>query len=536
MKFIFYILSLLYLFISCNSIEYQKQMLFLDKFTTYDSLIFPIPETVHTNLNTHVVGFKTNDTLCVVNFSSGKHDPHLYIYHIKQKKLIKSIEFPFNENIKDFILQDRYLYILVNNYIENRSFLYLYDLKSFSVIDSCLLFENKYKGYIYVNSLFIDKNVKNRIYFSLRAFKNPEVKFPLIGYYNLEKKEIRYLDLWYPFVKDPNNDLYFNNTPFVVNSKIFIAYTSTPYLSQFENDQLNTVKTTSKILDLHMNDKQDDIVIHNFEYIPDVNVITINRKEYFLRELIPDENLYGTNVSILSIFDKNLNCNGEQVLEFFRDRESFLQKVFTKKYNDTSNISCYVYNNVFKIKIGIFSVINKPTTHYFKSLDSLKQSLQLKNNETCNYTSTAADTLNISDRFCSLVKYLQQKDSALIKENLIVVSLNACPTCVKDFLDWYCNKFNLFSSQNCLLITYNSEVDLEKIKDISLKYNEFYKKMYKIERKNLLPYIKMNEPFIYLKQIHNCNAVKKRSYKTDEIETFKDEIKNSLKKQIIFIE
>lgn len=512
------------LFISCTSTEHNKQMLFLDKFITYDSLIFPVPETVHNNANTHISKFKTNDSLCIINLSSGKSDPHLYIYHLKQRKLINVVKFSYKEHIKDFIISDKHMFMLVNNYYDNRSVLYQYDLSKFSIIDSCILFENKHN--VYANSLFTNKKEKNRVYFSLQTFKNPQVKFPLVGYYDIEKKETQYFNLWYPFVKDPNNKLYFYNMPFVINDKMILAYASTPYLSQLENNQLKTIKVTSRILDLHFKNNLDNIVDKNFVYDPYIKVITINRKDYFLRGLVPDENIYGTNISILSIYDENFKCVGEQVLEYFRNRESYLQKVFTQKYNDTSNISCYVYNNVLQIRIGTFSVKYKPDTYYYKTLDSLKQRLQLKFNESCNNT-MIIDSTSHTNRFCEFVKFLKQKDSTLIKENLIIVSLNVCPPCAIDFLDWFYAKYTLLSQHNSLLITYNSEIDIEKIKDITYKYQDLYKNTFKIERNNLIPYIEMKEPFVYLKEIRNCSATEILYFKVNEIELCKENIKSS---------
>ncbi|MCX7861466.1 MAG: hypothetical protein N2449_00525 [Bacteroidales bacterium] len=519
------------LLLSCNYYDSEKKIIHLNQFITYDSLIFTVPETVQLNSNTHVAHFDANDSLCVINFSSGKNDPHLYIYHLKQRKLLNKIDFSKKLSIKDLIIRGNYLYVLVNNYYINRSYLYTYDLSKFSIIDSCILFEDIYNGYTSVNSLEFDNLNQNFLFFSLKTYKNPSKPFPLVGYYDLVNKKIQYLPVWYPFIKDNNNELYFYNSLFSFKNKLFIAYSSTPYLSQIDNHHLKTIKTTSIITDLHFKDNQEDVAKHNFYFDSDffdINVITLNRKDYVIRNLTPDEKIYGSSISLISLFDENFNCVGEQIAEYFKNRESFLQKIFTKKLNDTSNISCYVFNNLLNIKIGNFSVLNMSATDYYYSLDSVRKSLEIKVNEVCGISKKELRT-NDTLLICPLKKYLQQKNNSSIKENLIIVSINECPTCIKDFFTWYYSKYNLLSNSHSILILYKYSTDFEKIKDIADKYKEIYKLNYQLEKSIYLQFINHQKPFVYIKQITNCKNAKAIFFEISEMDAFKDTISNSIK-------
>lgn len=533
MRKIFYFIIIIYLLFSCNSQKTKEDnvaLMMIESFKTIDSAYYAVPSTVLKNSNTFVNKFVTNDSLCVVNVSSGCIDNHLYIYNLNTKVLLDSVGFFNEEELRDFVIIKNNLYVLLNDYKRKTGKIIKYNFQLRQKTDSNYVFVGKKGEHIYVNKFFKMNDMNSSIiYFLLTTGLKPNSVFPLVGSFNTETKKVNYKKYWYPYIKDIGNKEYYVNDNFTVNQKLYIAYETTPYCSEMDllTNKMNLVRNKSFLLDSifkNNNDSLEDIYKKNYSYFDNNQCVVIDNKDYIFRHLSLDENKYGSDVELLSIVDTNLNCVGEQLLYYFRKRENYLSISFTQKLNDSLNISCYVYNNKLVIKKGTFKIKFIKLCDYFNQLDSVKKDIENQIKEACPSIIQEVEVKHVSNNVCDFNDFLKKKNIYQNKKNLLLVSLNTCPTCVKSIISWYYENKNLFLDDIYLLVVYKNDNDLERINDLSKKYDDFDKIVKKEKALYINKFFSFDKPFILINNINNCSKSEVNKFETSEMDSLQNQI------------
>lgn len=535
MRKIFYFIIIIYFLFSCNSKKdkvHNVAFMKIESFKADDSSYFAVPSTVLLNSNTFVNKFITNDSLCVVNVSSGCIDNHLYIYDLNTKVLSDSVGFSNEEELRDFIIIKNNLYVLLNDYKRHIGKIIKYNLQLRQKTDSNYVFSGTKGEYIYVNNFFrLYKNNSPIVYFLLTTGLKPNSSFPLIGSFNTETKKVNYTKCWYPYIKDINNKEYYVNDNFTVNQKLYITYETTPYCTEIDllTNKMNLVRNKSFLLDSmfkNNNDSLEDIYKKNYLYLNFNNnqCVVIENKNYIFRHLSLDEKKFGSGVELLSIVDTNLNCAGEQLLYYFRNRENYLNICSSQKFNDSLNLSCYVYNNKLVIRKGVFKINFVKQSEYFNQLDSARNDIDKKIKEVCPSDIQEVEFKNASGKICDFNDFLKKRNLFQNKKNLLLISLNTCPTCVNSMISWYFENKNLFSDDIYMLVVYKNDVDIDRINDLSKKYDHFNKVINKEKSIYVSQFFNFDKPFILIKNINDCKKSEVCKFETSEIDSLQNQI------------
>ncbi len=512
-----------------KDIEEQK-LIELDDYIIVDSLIFDVPTSVPLNFNTHVRKFVSNDSLCVVQVSSGKNDPNLYIYHLNEKKMVAQFNYN-NLSLTDFLIKGENLYVLLNDYHEGTAKIMIYSLKTKKNIDSCNIYQSSNR-FTFVNQI-LSSNIQqdDNIYFVLKTNKNTDNKeFPLVGYVKIKNKSIDFLKVWYPYpIKENDNKYYYYNYAFVLNDELFLTYSSSVKYTKINlvNNQVQTNVSYSFFTKQLLSDTSINLIQNNYSFTDDVHLIKISGNDYILKTLNVDENKYGSGFSILSLYNRDFQCVGEQILEWIKNREKYLKIMFTQKWNDSLNISCYVYNGKLHIKKGIFRIKYTSIKDFFASLDSIKISLEKKISTTCNIEEIQIQHSNSENSICKLNSYLKKNTLFQNKKHLLIISLDACPTCVSELVEWYFKNYNLISEKLELLILYKNEYDINRLQDVFTKYKEHSVKIMKENKIFISKFLSIEKPFIFLLNFDQCTNTTLQNYGISEIEKLKKDIISS---------
>ena len=513
----------------------------IEDFITLDSAFFEVPKSVLLNYNTHIHKFVTNDSLLVLNLVSGNGhiDNYLYIYNLKTKTLTDSICFLPSDEIKDFLIIKTNLYVLVNEYNPNKSKIINYNLLKKEKIDSNYVFVEQKDKYVYVNKLFQFYNKENQtLYFLLTSGKQCQNVFPLVGSFNTTTKKINYIKCWYPLISDKSNDEYYENDNFTWNNYLYVAYKSTPYCSKINlrTNEIHLTKMNSFLLDSLFGSNENDlkdILKKNYSYYTDNQKVIIDKKEFLFRYISLDDNLYGTDLELLSITDSQLNCIGEQLLYYFKDREKYLKIAFAKKFNDSLNITTYIYNNKLVIRKGIFKTRIIKKTEYFNQLDMAKKEIEKDKNAICPNNVKTVEIDAPSDNICGLSNYIRNNDYFRNSKNLLILSANTCPSCVKNMINWYFQHKNRFLKDLPVLVVYKNENNLNFINEIAKQYSEF-SKFIKIDKYlHINSFLNFDKPFILLENINDCKNSKVYRFDTAETDSLQNLIMRVSGKVII---
>lgn len=531
-KIIYSLLIALFLY-SCEIKEVNKiknDIINIEAFKAIDSAYFDVPKTVKINFNTHVSNYISNDSLCVVNVSAGCVDNHLYVYNMNKKSLSDSIGFPAKEELRDFIFFKGELLVLLNDYSRNISKIIKYNLQLKQKTDSIFVFKGKNGEYIFVNKFFKPENYDNqKVYFLMTTGVSTRSVFPLVGYVDIEKRHVSYLKCWYPFIKDINSKEYFVNDNFTINHKLFVSYESTPFCSQVDmhTSNVEVTKMNSLLLDSLFKSNEDslkDILKLNYFYYDNNQEVVIENKLYIIRHLSLDEQIYGSDFELISLIDTNLICQGEQLLYYFKNRERFLSIAFAKRYNDSLNLSCYVYNNKLIIKKGAFVTYKINRSVYFNELYNVRMDIEKQLNATCPNIVKENEVKNIKTSICGLNDFLKERKLFQNKKNLLIVSLNTCPTCVNNLISWYYKNKILFSDDFYVLVAYENNNDLQIINDLYKKY-ENLDKLVKMEKTLYFSqYFNFDKPFLLIKNINMCEKSEVLKFENSETDSLQQTI------------
>jgi len=534
-KLLNYLVSII-LFTSCNHELNNKiannTVINIQDFITVDSAFFEVPKSVLLNYNTHINKFITNDSLLILSLVSGNGhiDNFLYIYNLKNKIIIDSIQLHYNNEVQDFVINKNNLYILVNEFNPSKSKIITYNLLKKEKTDSNYIFIEQKDKYIYVDKLFQFYDEENpKLYFLLSSGKKCQNVFPLIGSFNTTTKKINYIKCWYPFITDKNKEEYYENDNFTWNHYLYVAYKSTPYCSKIDlrSNKINVVRMNSILLDSLFQSNEDslkDILKKNYFYYTDNQKVIINKKEYTFRYISLDENLYGTEVELLSITDSQLNCVGEQLLYFFKDREKYLKIAFAQKFDDSLNITTYVHNNKLVIRKGLFKTETIKKAAYFNQLDIAKKEIEKEKNATCPNNVEIIEMKTQMDNVCDFSKYIKNKNILKSHKNLLILSTSSCPVCIKGIIKWYFKNRIMLSKDIQILLIYKNENELNFINEIAKEYSEFSKVIKTDKYLHMNTYLNLEKPYIFLKDIDQCEKTEIFRFETAETDSLQNMI------------
>lgn len=210
---------------------------------------------------------------------------------------------------------------------------------------------------------------------------------------------------------------------------------------------------------------------------------------------------------------------------YFRNRENYLNISFAEKYNDSLNIACYVYNNRLIIKKGTFIIKLIKQRDYYNQIDLARKDIENQVKEACPSKIQEVEIKKVSDNVCDFNDFLKKKNIYQSKKNLLLVSLNTCPTCVKSIICWFCENKNLFNDDIYMLVVYKNDIDLDKINDLSKKYDDFDKIVKKEKALYINQFFSFDKPFILINSINNCSKSEVNKFKTSEMDSLQNKIR-----------
>lgn len=395
--------------------ENGKTLLFVyffpqNKIFVYDlkkrTLIHQIP--IYRNLS-EINNFRyiNNDSIWVFGSHSLRYNYDSSLMVVNYYGVIKHI-YPFYNNF--FVSLKTYpkLYCDSVNAIDKAAI----DTVLFTINDGC------------PENLIVDKKVFFTTIAGNIGRKSHLPQLPIVGYYDLEKKEVKLNDqIYYPYFSDslfyPNGNLYYYPVYWSVSpqNKILLSFCYTPTIFEWDyiNNNLKTHRVKTQLIDTIYpllkpteSDNDTTAIYYHLFYAK-------NLKMYLRFAML--SNNYG-NKRIVIFSDKNFNYLGEAIIEL----NEMPRYVFEDNFVSTS-----ISGDSLTLKFFKYEFKHLDINTIKKQLDSTYIALrERKEKEMCKITGNDEDISYSSKRFLHYLKDFEIIDSSFA---VIVLSKNGCHSC-----------------------------------------------------------------------------------------------------------
>lgn len=473
-------LFLIVILFSCNSQEKKTIVTFNDlDLNCIKNIRLNIPDSIK-NEHCYIKNIKNHNDYYYLMFNN--RDNHycnqIYIYN-KRGELFKHIELKkVNEITTIEILNDNNILIIYYSSLENNYCYCIYDLEKKIFTKERIIYSVNSSVYPIFNDIKCISN--NKIIFTFvngQLYKGKSYKkFPILGYYDLEKDSLHFIKIWYPLLSDSihySKDCYYSNYNFFNNNECVITfnYTNVAYKWNVKTNSVQNIcfKHSPFIPEIKLIDGKDSLNMNSnnkfYIYEDTYSLSDENGKIYIARYIKLPESSYGKKFGIMEIYDIDLNFLGARIVNV---EKNIIKHLLLKVgFNENLGINSETFE-VFTTKLIFKNITSKQLKD---SLEVIKKVYQNEINSVISCCKIKNEKVSLNTD--KIVKYLNLfiKDSAC---NVVIINFNGCHSCVDNIIDFYSKNqlfINFLKPKLYLLIFYDYEGDLKIIKDYMYKKN-----------------------------------------------------------------
>lgn len=481
-----------------------------------DSVSLNIPDEIQ-NAFLSVRNYHIDNNLLYIHFNlMGKLMDELYVYNLDQKKLINKLKLcDFEDEIDLLNFTNDTLFVIYQHYPnENiiQGILKKYSLKNLSLKDSFVFFQNSEA--INIKHEIINNNVdyyhKGLLYFKLiRLYKKPFIKFPLLNAIDIKTKKIINVPVWYPFsdstITNNNLNLYYYTT--ILNNNIYIQFSSSlvVYKINMGNNKISYKLINSDFLKkiYNIDESSNEIYKHKIFLNELFKVVEVDNVPYFHIGITLPDTFLKSNFVFYSVLDTNFRSVYEDIIDA-NNREPFLEWYHAKRYNNNTNIACYIYNNQIIIK-------------------KIKYEFEKSNHDVLYSKLSYFNKIESENTTSNIFTFFENAFKTKPKENIILIKLFNCPKCNNNFLRFFNENPKIINSYN--IIFYYRDIKersyFEPLLNIDreIKNNCFF-----ISYDSIKIFMQNNEPFT----IFTLNPYDVTTFNNENYSIFEDRIKDAI--------
>ena len=388
-------------------------------------------------------------------------------------ELKKVVELEENKEIYDFDYSQGNLLRLIYFNDKDKSYFYCeYDLAKMSYFNEKKIFTVDINHSDFLYPFFNDGNIhilKNKIIFTFinsQLYKQKQYKkFPIIGYFDLEKESLNFIELWYPELNDstfyPKN--YYYTSCNMINDSICLisfCYTNTVYKWNVVNNSISIDSFSQsryvKKINSKTNTKNDnEFEFENFLiYEQLLNLFDSEGKKYIARYIKLPEIKYGNEYGLMEFYDEKLNFSGAKIIKAADNISEHLISNINKNENVGVNNKNY---EVFFTKLNFEKIsINYLNDSLFKI-----ENCENEKNQNINNRCMIGGENNSTVKYELLLKHF----SSYIQDsnyNVIVINFDGCHSCTDYISNFYSSNKSLISTFKptlYIIYLYNNQAD-----------------------------------------------------------------------------